>query len=594
LAGLGTTFYLFRVQTLLYGDSATILGIVSSPQSDLFFDQLSLQPLSMLLHQSGVQSISDTIGISHQEAFSLISVVGGLTAVGAVWMLSGVLVSRLLDRVTHTLAVFTSGAVILFFGHIENYTWAIAMATWAMYFGVKYSKDGGRWWPAILFAVVAIGFHAVTIPYLFAILLLVVTSKTGLMGLLRPRLLLPVVGITSLAAASAWFLLGRSGMLVAPWPTSYSPYWAFSVSHLVDMLNTILLLAPLSLAWLLFSGSSYATNISETSRRQDDTLAAFAILSLVGAFWIDPEIGAARDFDLLAICAIPLSMWFFISITRRISSRLSSTYVLLWILLLVTMQLTPNLLEKRNANLAAANLDDILWCDPHYSESYNEAQVALSWGFLFTRYGDASDRPLKYFRRRLKAKPNSDAAASHLGDAFREQGKLDSAEVYFRMATGSAPHDAMNWSKLCNILVERDHLREAVQVGRRAVSLDPDLVTAHTTLGIALYRSGLAQEAIREFRTVHQMQPDSVYAAVNLGLCFYGMESWDSCLYYLQRAERLNSHNLGEGAYTATFYSHLALREKAKAASVLDKLRQVGTPPSTINRLSQQLQDDSW
>lgn len=579
-------FYLLRVATLLYGDGATILGIVTDSEADLFTDQLKLQPLSMLLHVHGIRLLSG-LGLTNQSAFAMISAIGGSIGILAVWQTARVLRLPRLAPLAAVAAAMSSGAVILFFGHIENYTWAVAVSLWTVYFSLRYSNGEGSIWPAIASGTLAIGFHAVTLPFLASVVFLFLVHTLAWRQLLSLKYLVPLVGLSSLVAAAALVVFSGPGVVVAPWPTDYSPYWAFSIEHLTDMLNLLLLMAPLVIPLAL-------TRMAIKGRHRDTStivpLRLIAILAIVGVFWVDPEIGAARDFDLLALYGIPLSVMALASLLSRAVHDVSPTYWLVAVCAIAALQLAPNVFEKRDAPLAAANLDSILWNDAHYSKEYNQAQVAASWGFLLTRFDVDPDRPLKYFLRRLEAKPSSDIAAAHLGDAYTERGDTEAAARYYRIAAESAPGKAMNWAKLANALTELNLLREAIHAGSVAVEADPELVTAQTTLGIALFRSGDAKNAQPYFASAHQMQPDSAYTSANLGLCYYGLHVYDSALYYLTTAQSREAVTQGYSIERAIFYSHLQLDQYQEAAAVIERLQRTGAPTTMTNKLIKVLQ----
>ena len=83
------------------------------------------------------------------------------------------------------------------------------------------------------------------------------------------------------------------------------------------------------------------------------------------------------------------------------------------------------------------------------------------------------------YRRALELKPDFVEAHSNLGNALREQGRLDDAVACYRRALELKPDYANAHCNLGLALQNQGKLTESLACYRRAVELDPDFVIAH-------------------------------------------------------------------------------------------------------------------
>ena len=97
---------------------------------------------------------------------------------------------------------------------------------------------------------------------------------------------------------------------------------------------------------------------------------------------------------------------------------------------------------------------------------------------------------------------------SNLGNALKDQGKLDEAIAAYRQAIGIKPDYAEAHSNLGNALKEQGKLDEAIAAYRQAIGIKPDYAEAHSNLGNALKNQGKLDEAIAAYRQAIGIKPD--------------------------------------------------------------------------------------
>lgn len=101
--------------------------------------------------------------------------------------------------------------------------------------------------------------------------------------------------------------------------------------------------------------------------------------------------------------------------------------------------------------------------------------------------------------------------------AALEAGRLDEARALYEGVLVQDPLDADTCAMLGAIHGAQGRIGEAIQLCRRAVSVNPDHVAAHYNLGQAYRRVDNPREALASFRRVVSLQPGYAEAWDNLG-----------------------------------------------------------------------------
>ncbi len=103
-----------------------------------------------------------------------------------------------------------------------------------------------------------------------------------------------------------------------------------------------------------------------------------------------------------------------------------------------------------------------------------------------------------------------------MGTCFAEAGLADRASEMLGFAAQSYPEDAA--AQFSFALAPGRQPARKIEALRRAIELDPDLVAAYQSLGVALYAAGEPQSAIAVFHQGLQIDPLSAVLNYNLGL----------------------------------------------------------------------------
>ena len=125
---------------------------------------------------------------------------------------------------------------------------------------------------------------------------------------------------------------------------------------------------------------------------------------------------------------------------------------------------------------------------------------------------------------------------------------IERAIAAFEHATRKDPEYALAWAALGgayslkgSFLSVRDLIEDAIEIERRALSIDPDLADAHTWLGAALLSLGRTDEAIVAIREAIRLEPDNGQAHQALARAYWvGKGDFASAIPEFEKAIELN------------------------------------------------------
>ncbi len=266
------------------------------------------EPLDSLL-EYGMTAAVAPWGWGPEVAIALLSVAAGGVFAVAVWLAAGWLAEGR-QRWVLAAAPFATGASLLWFGHVENYSWSTALAFATVTLALGHLGGGLPLWPVGLAAGAAVSFH----PQAAFIL-------PGLALLLRrerwPR------RMAVLALTGSVFPLLTCALLLAlgvPWPTVtaggfagdpqlfWTPAQALAPTRLADALQNLWLVAPLWPLWFV----AILVGLGRPPLWQERRFALLAVAALgmlAYFFTFQNDLPRWRDWDLFAIAGPPLTLW---------------------------------------------------------------------------------------------------------------------------------------------------------------------------------------------------------------------------------------------------------------------------------------------
>jgi hypothetical protein len=304
---LFVAFYLFPLAHTRWGDAFMLAHGISYPDAALRLTHSWQAPLDVFLHAQTWQFLHAPLGWEDAApAYRLLSPLAGL-----LYLLAALALSRSLAR--HALVpawltyglLATLGLLQLFFGYVENYSFAAALILIYLWLAARTLLDGRPLWHAATVLALANATHPSTIILSPSLLYLgwhtwragcasapaaadpagnVHASGTRAFLRIVLQIALPMVligGATFVwmeASGHGLFALlntdrpggGDASWFVPLWATTtrWERYTLFSWPHLRDWLNQQLLVAPAVLPALLITGGSLLLARVQTARTQ--------------------------------------------------------------------------------------------------------------------------------------------------------------------------------------------------------------------------------------------------------------------------------------------------------------------------------------
>ncbi|MDE3259242.1 MAG: tetratricopeptide repeat protein [Gemmatimonadota bacterium] len=429
--------------------------------------------------------------------------------------------------------LLTAGYVQLFFGYVENYAFYMPASLLFLLAGLRSLEGRAPLYVPALVLGLLVPFHFLFV--LFAPSLLIL----GYCGYRRRETSMPrwknvvdklaAVCSAPLAAVLVLWIAGfdfsafleRTGgkhHILPLFADSgfHVPYRIVSVSHLLDFVNLQILSAPAAaMAVFLFGGKDF---------RHHPFLLSAAAVPLFFTCIANPEIGAFRDWDILALPALPLTLWAAAALLERRRQDERS---------------------RRSVSVicAAAALHTLLWIGLNANPAAAEARYVHLMGRLS---GHASSYGWET-----------------LGTYYRLQGRTVPALNAYKRALDANPQNPRHWLSVGIIYCDLGRPQRGIDHLRKATEIQPDLAEAHINLGTAYLGAGRHEAAIDHLRKAVELQPEGTLALVNLGAAYNEAGSYGEALDPLRKALELQPGHPGAHVNIGASFHGLGRYEEA-------------------------------
>ncbi len=494
-------FYLFRSRNLYLGDGYLLTTILENDAAPLpirpGWGTLMLHRIVFrLLRAGGIASPGVT-------SFAVVSSLAGVAYVFLVFR--GAAIHRrvfpdLRGRVVTALMaipLLATAEVQLFFGYVENYTIVHLLLLAFLVEGSRaLLEERARPLPFILFLLAA-AFHWGAVIAFPAVVYLAVTLDLVPASLRR----LPIVALLVLflfVVPPTVSQLSIHGMFV-PWvgAGTNAPYGFFSASHLLFVLNLVLLLAPLP-AVVLFVRRASAGDRNDRTAGRIEHFAGIAALSFVAfAFVMRPYLGP-RDWDLFSFFAPCAALWASVVLLRTVDAkRLAATAALA--AGLGAFLLFPWIEGNADRSRAAERTARLSLPDPHHwigADPKIAGLASLMW--------ERGDRKTAYnlFEQAAGRRGDSRIIQANLGMLYWKGGRYEDAQ---------------------------GHLEKAIE-------LDPDLAPPLYYLATTYFHLRKGDLGEKLFRRFLEESPGNPSAASYLGRILMWKKEWAEAERWLKAA----------------------------------------------------------
>jgi tetratricopeptide (TPR) repeat protein len=496
LATLGVVFVAFRSRVHVYGDGYSFAGYFAGGRLPNFTGQLSVQTLDLLAHWAVYRAIVMPLGGPVETSYVILGSMAGLLSIWAIVRIARALGSDAGTRKLIVAAGLTSVTTTLWFGYVESYALVNAGILWAIAFALEAEKNRTRIWAAWGMWILSAGFHQLAVVLLPALVWAHWRTTHSPVKELSTRRRVGVLAVGFLAwMAATWvYSLMRPDVFVPLLPTANSTYTAFGWHHLVDVFNLMLLLAPLGViglvVWL------FDRDTGTGGARHGHGVIAVAAASLwFFTFWVDPLLGAFRDWDLLAGFGIPMSIWGGSVIARKLprGGIVSHLWVLIGAIAVVHAGAFVATLQSPEG--AMMRVDSLVRQDVHYSGDFFHGKRLGPWAAVLQVRFDRNDMAKDHLGRRVELEPSDGQAWANLGGAYRLANRLDSARVCYEHAISCDPAIFKYHYVLGLTMLEQGDNSGARAEFTRGVALADTAYDCRCMIGVACLRLGLAEEA---------------------------------------------------------------------------------------------------
>lgn len=348
-------FYLYPIVHTRWGDAYVIAKGMAWPEPSLRLIYSWQAPLDVFLHSRAWALLHASMAWEDaMPVYRLLSPLAGALFLAALLALSRD--ARLApDWLTFGL-VASLGVLQLFFGYVENYSFAAAGILIYLWLARRALVEALPIWGMATALSLTNALHPSTIVLWPSALFVAATLLRRPATSRNPSPLAVVlqIAVPVVVVATATVLLmeagghGLAALLTSDRPgggdaswfvplfeatTRWQHYTMFSFAHLADFLNQQWLVAPVVLPSLLWlgvagwlwpqSGPRSAQNRSDQNRQERTTGWMLGIAT--GSYWLfiwvwNPDYGGQRDWDLFSLAAIPAALLLVYLLPRRVGA----------------------------------------------------------------------------------------------------------------------------------------------------------------------------------------------------------------------------------------------------------------------------------
>ena len=480
-----------------------------------------------------------------EHAYRIYSIASGVLYVLLTFSVAGALGKRPQEKSIILAFLLTAGYVQLFFGYVENYALYMPGILLYLLLGLRTMENRlPLLMPALLLGILS-AFHLFFVAFSPSLLFLAWRSyrhrQRDFPGYKSSLAILVALCSFPLSAVLCLYLTGvdfaaflrRGDSHLLPLlasPGFFAPYRLFSLAHFLDFTNLQLLSAPAACMTCFL--------LRKREFGHHPFLLSAAAFPLLFTFFANPEIGAFRDWDVLSLPALPLTLWTASALLVRIGDvdrRFHCAFLI----------------------CGAAGLHTLLWVGLNAHSSWAEARYvhevgklrghASSYGWdTLGSYHRQQNRPmdaLRSYQQAAKGDPKNPRHWISLGLAYLKLGKNDVAIEHLNRAVELEPGFAEAHGNLGVAYSGTGQHIKAIEHLNRAIELEPGLAGAHVNLGNAYKRLGKPDHAIKHLDRAVALQPDLAGAHVNLGAIYSELGRYSLATRHLQKAAKLQPDN---------------------------------------------------
>lgn len=533
VVGGGLVFFvLWRSQLHLLGD-----GYLMLRELVMLVDRTGNEPLALWVLAKLYRS---SVGLDAGTVYRLYSYVAGVCYVLLAFPVAASLGTAREGRWLVLGVLLTAGYMQVFCGYVENYPPLFPATLLYFWGGLRLLQGRLPLWALSGGLALLMTYHFIAITLAPSLLVAVWLGWRrghwdGWWRLVGGLALGPVVVLTVLSGVGldlfAYTTGLRGGHLLPTWaaPDYSQAYGLLSWRHGLDLLAEQLLVAPVVVLVLLGVGGVMR-------RSWSDERIFFGVAGLLAFLFTalaNPEIGAFRDWDVLAFPALPLGLWAACALLERRAWRVgwlvcgaAALHTFVWIGI--------------NADTEAGLERFRVLLDEGYLSRHARA---YGWETLGAYYRDAGqrERALQAFAHAIAKEPNN--------IRFREAAAREALALQRPEAAAKALEDALAlddgnpqlWDLLGTAYAADGRYRESVAAHRSAVALQGRDAMFWYNLGNAQLLAGEPAAALKAYREAAVWGGQGSELYYNAGLAHEALGDWRAARGSYEQALQIDS-----------------------------------------------------
>lgn len=566
----GILFYLFSVKAYFLGDGYTLISVLSNQDSI----GRSLEIGEFIIHELYLKLFGSFNLHYARLAYKNISILSGLIFVVSLVFYGRKITSSFFSYCGLIFLMLTSAATILYFGYVENYSVTSAVLFLFFISGISSIKNRSKSVIPIVAFLSALLLHKISVVYLpvFLVYIAITFLPKKIVGILSANLRYIMIGLIilftiSYIAVKIWAPLFWKISFMHPykWEFTVEGYTLFSIKHFIDFLNLLIFLIPISLVVLIL-----AVFLPHNMKRKESSLFSIfiwpgALIGLMSAFIFEPNLGMARDWDLMSIMMIGalvagIYYWF----DKYSGYKFYRTATIL--LLTINLSIFVPWLALHNSE----------WRLYDYCMTMIKIEPKRATPGLLNMFRFLEQKGQYYKMNRLKEFQKShypEIEFVRKGKQYLEVENYSKAEELFKKAILENPRSYRLYIFLGLTMFRTNRFKETLKYLKIADSVNPDNSMVNYMLGATYYNLEDNKSALKHWHKSINFDVSNYDPYISLGNYFYEKGMPDSAKYYFTR---LPLSKYPVGIYYRLGLVELQSGDTTSALSYFDKYMEIG------------------
>ena len=513
-----------------------------------------------------LHSLGGVLWGTAENTYRAYSYVSGILYVLLCFPIAAALGKKSLERSIVLAFLLTAGYIQQFFGYVENYALYMPGLLLYLFLGLRaLERRMPVFVPAILLGMLVV-FHRVLAIFGPSLLYLAYRDYCRRQKRIPTgkNILATAAALSCVPLSAALFLglsdvgleayFGRTGsgefLPLFEQPGFYAQYRIFSLEHFVDFINLQLLSAPAACMAIFL--------VRKRPLSRHTFLVICTLVPLFFTFVAKANIGAFRDWDILSLPALPLTLWAATMLLERIRDG-------------------EKLFHGAFLICGAAALHTFLWIGVNAGAEPAETRFTNQLGRLtgharasgwitlgkFHRQQENPSAALEAYKRALDVDPTNVNRWLSVGGILRESGQSKDAIEHFHRAAELRPDQAVPYMNLGAAYSDMGQFGKAIEYTTRAIELEPNLATAHANLGQMYNRIGKHNKAISALEKAAELSPNHAGIHAYLGTTYREAGQSAMAIRHFEKAVALRPHHTRTLMNLAIAYSDVGKNDRA-------------------------------